>query len=65
MPGWDSTPEIHIKFQFDIEGGGGVDTMNISCKISNVKVLAHLGFKWKVLPGPLTKAPGLYYAPGA
>ena len=32
----------------------GVGSSNISSKITNSKVLAHLRFKSKVLPGPLT-----------
>jgi hypothetical protein len=41
-----------------------VDPKNLSFKFYNLKVFAHWGFNGKVLPGPLTKAPGLYYEPG-
>ena len=45
-----SSPKQSVKCQLWYRGWGSI---NISCKIPNGKVLAHLDFKWKVLPGPL------------
>jgi hypothetical protein len=47
---WTGEKKRCVKFQFWY---CEVGSMNISCKISNDKVLIHLELKWKVLPGPL------------
>jgi hypothetical protein len=51
MPVCVSASQAHSRvpnFNFDIEDG----SFFIICKIPNCKVLAHLGFKSKVLAGP-------------
>jgi hypothetical protein len=53
VPGWNFPPQAYWKvsnINYDI----GLGSINISCKITNVKVLAHLRFKWYVLHGSLT-----------
>jgi hypothetical protein len=60
VPRWVSAPQVHSRvsnINFDILimlCGGGVSIKSDEKYIKDDKVLDHLGFQSKVLPGPLT-----------
>jgi hypothetical protein len=60
VPRWVSAPQVHSRvsnINFDILillCGGGVSIKSDEIYIKDDKVLDHLGFRSKVLPGPLT-----------